>query len=1549
MLINVLNGSLKKVAILSNELPNAPSYYNDEFHDYLEQGATTFSFTVAKVINNQLQDYTQFLSDQSYFSFRKNGRDYLMTPSSEQSVHETSTEISFFCVSLDRELINEQANSLANTASHNIQWYFDRMGLISRTKITIGINEVSNLTRVINYDAQESKLSRLISVINNFNAEFDFVTTLNNDGSLGTVVLNIYKENDGQNIQGVGTKRDDVRLTFGKNIEDVEVDVSDDGFFNAAYMTGADGFSWKNYDFSYKNSDGVEEFYKRKGYEIAYAPLSAKMFPSQLKTDKGDIWTNSDRTTEYKNANDMWGYIVSQFKQYAYKQITYTVTPSSTLVNQLIGDGRPLQKGDTVIIQDDNYMDIDGNVGLILSARVSEIITSDTNPANNKIVFSNYKKLKSEASSDIKAIVSQLVNDATPYFADIATSNGVQFKNGTGSTTLSAHIFKGSATTETIADSYEWSKDGTVVANVQEITVDASGVANKAVYSFKATVAGKVVANQSVTITNVDDGTNGRSVTNVSQKWRLTTTTTTPTQAWSDAGWLTTQPTTTATNKYLWSITRTTFNLAPLTQDVIEQKAVYGDKGDKGDTGNDGRAGKDGVGINSTTITYSISTSGTTAPSSGYTSTVPTLVKGQYLWTKTVWTYTDNSSETGYSVTYIAKDGNNGNDGIAGKDGVGIKTTVITYASHTNGTTPPTTGYTTTVPSVPAGQFLWTKTVWTYTDNSSETGYSVAMMGVKGDKGDTGNDGRAGKDGVGINSTTITYSISTSGTTAPSSGYTSTVPTLVKGQYLWTKTVWTYTDNSSETGYSVTYIAKDGNNGNDGIAGKDGVGIKTTVITYASHTNGTTPPTTGYTTTVPSVPAGQFLWTKTVWTYTDNSSETGYSVAMMGVKGDKGDTGNDGRAGKDGVGINSTTVTYTISSSGTVTPTAGWTSQVPTLVKGQYLWTKTVWTYTDNSSETGYTVSYIAKDGNNGHDGIPGKDGTGIKKTTITYAVGTSGITAPASGWNSQVPNVSAGQYLWTKTVWDYTDNTSETGYSVSKFGETPYFHTAWSYSADGKDGFTTVYPNLNLLTDSKEFKNKNVSESTVSTSITSYQSTIVKEGNETYLHYLRTNSNYSDWFRAYLVRNNNPNFPNVDVKGNTHYTFSVWLRGTGTHTIYAFNGWTEPWNANKTITLTKEWNLYTFTVLTRSKKELNTKPFIQFFIRSDNVGSEINLKYPKVEPGSIATPYMPSESEVTTADWPRYIGQYTDFTQAASTNPSAYTWSLIRGNDGERGPAGNDGDPGKIVSETEPTTRFKGLTWKYLGMSDLTASDGTVILSGTEYYWSGTHWILNEINAHNINGDNLSVTNGTFTNGKIKSTWNSGTASGSTEIENSHINMSATNSSSKATNSLGLDIRQGFGMRWTDPASNQSRSVLLDYGNLAFDRNGVAAGLSFDGANLSSSMPIQAPNTIVKSTQFSVSGIGIRLDRMMSFVAVTFSGQASSAIKNSPTVYNVLPEGFRPISPYSIDYIVPGNTANSGYIYFNPDGSIRIMATINSGYYIRGTRFYITNDVYPS
>ena len=74
-------------------------------------------------------------------------------------------------------------------------------------------------------------------------------------------------------------------------------------------------------------------------------------------------------------------------------------------------------------------------------------------------------------------------------------------------------------------------------------------------------------------------------------------------------------------------------------------------------------------------------------------------------------------------------------------------------------------------------------------------------------------------DGVGVTSTVITYANSTSGTTAPSTGWTSSIPSPVKGQYLWTKTVWTSTDSSSKIGYSVSYISKDGTNGTDGTSG----------------------------------------------------------------------------------------------------------------------------------------------------------------------------------------------------------------------------------------------------------------------------------------------------------------------------------------------------------------------------------------------------------------------------------------------------------------------------------------------------------------------------------------------------------------------------------------------------------------------------------------------------------------------------------------------------------------------------------------------------------
>lgn len=346
-------------------------------------------------------------------------------------------------------------------------------------------------------------------------------------------------------------------------------------------------------------------------------------------------------------------------------------------------------------------------------------------------------------------------------------------------------------------------------------------------------------------------------------------------------------------------------------------------------------------------------------------------------------------------------------------------------------------------------------TVSAYIGNNEVATTEITLTNVNdGADGVDGNDGLPGKDGVGLKSTVVTYGLSTSETTQPTS-WTAQVPTLTKGKYLWTKTVWTYTNNTSETGYQKTYIAKDGNDGNDGLPGKDGVGIKSTTITYASSTSGTTKPTNGWSSAIPSVSAGNYLWTKTVWTYTDNTSETGYSVAKMGetgAKGDKGDDGAKGDKGETGNGIANTVITYGLSTSETTEP-ATWASNMPVLVKGMYLWTRTVQIYTNGKSTTSYQKGYIAKDGAQGLPGTPGKDAQ-TQYTHIAYADNATG------GGFSLTDNTKP--YWGMYQDFNAANSNDPTKYKWSKWkgdqglpgkpgtdGKTPYIHFA--YADDNK------------------------------------------------------------------------------------------------------------------------------------------------------------------------------------------------------------------------------------------------------------------------------------------------------------------------------------------------------------------------------------------------------------------------------------------------------------------------------------------------------------------
>lgn len=141
-----------------------------------------------------------------------------------------------------------------------------------------------------------------------------------------------------------------------------------------------------------------------------------------------------------------------------------------------------------------------------------------------------------------------------------------------------------------------------------------------------------------------------------------------------------------------------------------------------------------------------------------------------------------------------------------------------------------------------------------------------------------------GATGVGISSTTVTYGVSDTSSTQPTS-WQSTIPTVADGKYLWTRTVIDYTDTSKADTVTYTYAKQ----GSAGAPGNPGLSVTVTSIQYQEGSSATTAPTGTWSNSVVAVAEGMYLWTKT--TFSDG--KTAYGVAKQGIDGVAGTPGND--------------------------------------------------------------------------------------------------------------------------------------------------------------------------------------------------------------------------------------------------------------------------------------------------------------------------------------------------------------------------------------------------------------------------------------------------------------------------------------------------------------------------------------------------------------------------------------------------------------------------------------------------------------------------------
>lgn len=290
--------------------------------------------------------------------------------------------------------------------------------------------------------------------------------------------------------------------------------------------------------------------------------------------------------------------------------------------------------------------------------------------------------------------------------------------------------------------------------------------------------------------------------------------------------------------------------------------------------------------------------------------------------------------------------------------------------------------------------------------------------GAKGDKGETGASGRS------ITGSETTYQASSSGTTAPTGTWSKTPPSVAENQYLWTRTIYTYSDKTTSTTYSIGKMGAKGEQGAKGETGATGPqGEKgATGPQGAKGNDGVSP-------TVSISKSG----TVTTITITDKNG-THTQTVNDGTNGTAGKAGADGKTPYFHVKYsNDGGKTFTSNSGedvGTYIGTCTDYNQADPTTVGSYTWARI-------KGETGATGAKgeTGATGPQGPRGNIGPTGNGIKSTAITYQVSSSGTAVPTGTWSGSVPSTSAGQYLWTRTITTYTNNTTTTSYSVSRNG----------------------------------------------------------------------------------------------------------------------------------------------------------------------------------------------------------------------------------------------------------------------------------------------------------------------------------------------------------------------------------------------------------------------------------------------------------------------------------------------------------------------------------
>ncbi|HFH6623839.1 TPA: phage tail protein, partial [Streptococcus agalactiae] len=227
------DSKLHPVLLLDNEKQGTLNYFDDTWTRQLTTGSSVFEFSVYKKTlegDNPLNHKYQVLNDQAFVSFVHKDKVQLFNI---MQIEETETTVRCYCENLNLELLNEYCNPYKATKAMSFEEYLVAFDILNWGALTIGTNEVKDKKLTLEWTGQDTKLARLLSIANNFDAEIEFETQLHNNHTFKAFIVNVYKEYEEGKSYGVGRDRSDTVLRYQKNIAGITKKLDKRQIYNA--------------------------------------------------------------------------------------------------------------------------------------------------------------------------------------------------------------------------------------------------------------------------------------------------------------------------------------------------------------------------------------------------------------------------------------------------------------------------------------------------------------------------------------------------------------------------------------------------------------------------------------------------------------------------------------------------------------------------------------------------------------------------------------------------------------------------------------------------------------------------------------------------------------------------------------------------------------------------------------------------------------------------------------------------------------------------------------------------------------------------------------------------------------------------------------------------------------------------------------------------------------------------------------------------------------------------------------------------------------------